>query len=148
MQALQPLFSADEEDGPRDNAAGAVARLLSVAAPSLPLDAILPVLIGALPLKEDMAEAAIVYGTLAALMTGDQAQRVGGFVPQILGAFGAAMVRKPAPGQEATAAIGRAVAQLQAQYAAQLQAVVGALPEDQRVALAAAATAAASAPVG
>ncbi len=69
----------------RDNALGCVARLLSCAAdpaapppagPSaasaglLPLEAVLPVFLGALPLREDMSEAGVVYGALCGLMTG------------------------------------------------------------------------------
>lgn len=84
-QALHPLFAATENDGVRDNALGCVARLLTAAAdpaapppagPSaaaaglLPLEAVLPVFLGALPLREDLSEAGAVYGALCALMTG------------------------------------------------------------------------------
>ena len=37
-QALQPLFAEDEDDGTRDNATGAVARMLLAAGAALPLE--------------------------------------------------------------------------------------------------------------
>ena len=52
MQALHPLFGAGEEAGVRDNAAGAVGRLLRVFGGAVPLEAVAPVLLGALPLTE------------------------------------------------------------------------------------------------
>lgn len=141
LQALQPLFSSDEEPGPRDNAVGAVANMLSVAAAHLPLEQIMPVYLGALPLKEDVAEAPIVYGTLCQLLLSDQAQRISSFVPQTIAAFGTALLSKPLIGDEAIQSIGRTMNQLMAQYAQQLQGVVEALPQEQQDALAAAAAA-------
>ena len=38
MQALQPLFSAEEEPGTRDNAAGAVSRMILALGTHLPLE--------------------------------------------------------------------------------------------------------------
>lgn len=52
MQALHPLFGAGEEAGVRDNAAGAVGRLLRVFGGAVPLEAVAPVLLAALPLTE------------------------------------------------------------------------------------------------
>ncbi len=51
-QALHPLFRAAEDAGVRDNAAGAVGRLLGVFRGAAPLEAVAPVLLGALPLTE------------------------------------------------------------------------------------------------
>ena len=60
LLALHPLFGSEEEDAVKDNAAGSVARLVSAAAGQagqaglVPLDRVLPVLLSALPLKEDL----------------------------------------------------------------------------------------------
>ncbi len=51
-QALHPLFQAGEEAGVRDNAAGAVGRLLAAFGGAVPLEAVAPVLLTALPLSE------------------------------------------------------------------------------------------------
>jgi hypothetical protein len=51
LLALHPMFSEEEEPGARDNAAGAVGRMLLAFGGSLPLEQVLPVLLGALPLK-------------------------------------------------------------------------------------------------
>jgi len=147
LQALQPLFSEEEEAGARDNAAGAVARMLAAAPGALPLEAILPVLLGALPLREDMEEGATVYGALCALLLGDQATRVAPLVPRILHILGEALAQPPpaAATPEARTAIGRALNELNARYAAQLGPVVAALPAELRAALTAAAGEAAAA---
>ncbi|GFH07075.1 importin, partial [Haematococcus lacustris] len=71
LQALHPLFGPKEAAGTRDNAAGCVGRLLLAAPPAQPLvpvDAVLPVLLGALPPSEDLGEAAPAYRALAHLL--------------------------------------------------------------------------------
>jgi hypothetical protein len=68
LAALYPLFSPDEEDGVRDNAAAAVARMILACPGTIPLPQVLPVFLGALPLKEDLEEAGIVYGCLFTLI--------------------------------------------------------------------------------
>lgn len=42
MQALHPLIQADEADATKDNAAGAVGRMISSFGAQLPLDQVLP----------------------------------------------------------------------------------------------------------
>ena len=77
LLALHPLFSPEEEDAVKDNAAGSVARLVSAAAAQggldgqVPLDRVLPVLLSALPLKEDLEEAGVVYGCLLDLLAAE-----------------------------------------------------------------------------
>ena len=61
LQALQPFFqipaaATRPELHGRDNAAGAVARLIFKNMAALPLDRVLPVLFGALPLQADRLE--------------------------------------------------------------------------------------------
>lgn len=46
-QALHPLFGEGENAGTRDNACSAVCRMLTSAGDVLPLDQVLPVLMGA-----------------------------------------------------------------------------------------------------
>lgn len=71
LMALHPLFSPSEtNDGVRDNAAGAVARMIAARPEAVPLAQVLPVLLSSLPLKEDMEEAEAVYGCLANLVLG------------------------------------------------------------------------------
>ncbi|KAJ2934827.1 hypothetical protein H1R20_g2288, partial [Candolleomyces eurysporus] len=61
LSALQPLFNVDDSSpSPRlnakDNAAGAVARMIVRNVNALPLDQVLPIFINALPLKTDYLE--------------------------------------------------------------------------------------------
>lgn len=49
LHGLHPLFGEEEEPGARDNAAGAVSRLLLAYGGALPLEQILPVLLKVLP---------------------------------------------------------------------------------------------------
>jgi hypothetical protein len=68
LAALRPLFvdntaSADELNA-RDNATGAVARLITRNAAAMPLDQVLPVFIEALPLRKDFAENRPAFGAL------------------------------------------------------------------------------------
>ena len=59
LTGLRPLFeasSAGDDGSCMDNACAAVARMIIVAPDALPLDQVLPVLLGALPLKADMTE--------------------------------------------------------------------------------------------
>lgn len=61
LGALQPAFAGGTQDGAaldnlKDNACGAVGRMLIKNANALPLDQVLPVFFGALPLRRDYAE--------------------------------------------------------------------------------------------
>ena len=69
LAALRPLFSASPDESSselnaRDNAAGAVARLLIRNSAAVPIDQVLPVFIGALPLKNDLLENRPVFRAL------------------------------------------------------------------------------------
>lgn len=69
LSALQPLFSVPP-DAPtarlnaRDNAAGAVSRLIVKKTEAVPLDQVLPVIVGILPLKNDFLENRPVFAAL------------------------------------------------------------------------------------
>lgn len=77
LLALHPLFSAEEEDAVKDNAAGSVGRLVSAAGAQggqdaqVPLDRVVPVLLSVLPLREDQEEAGVVYGCLLDLLAAE-----------------------------------------------------------------------------
>lgn len=81
-QALHPLFAGTENAGVRDNALGCVARMMAAdggaGAAGLPLEAVLPVFVSGLPLREDLKEAPPVYGALCGLLTGACVRRSGG----------------------------------------------------------------------
>ena len=47
LQELEPLFAGNQEADTRDNAAGAVGRIISALGASLPLGQVVPVLLGA-----------------------------------------------------------------------------------------------------
>jgi hypothetical protein len=66
LAVLQPLFAVPDGApharlSARDNAAGAVARMISKNADALPLAQVLPVLFGALPLRNDLLENTPVF---------------------------------------------------------------------------------------
>ncbi|KAF6761661.1 armadillo-type protein [Ephemerocybe angulata] len=69
LSALQPLFQVDDNSSgarlnAKDNATGAVARLIVRNVNALPLDQVLPVFISALPLKNDYLENRPVFRAL------------------------------------------------------------------------------------
>lgn len=71
LGALSPLFSnqnEDDSDAVVDNAAAAVARMITVNSSAVPLAQVLPVFVAALPLKEDMTENPTVYNCLLKLL--------------------------------------------------------------------------------
>lgn len=73
LQGLSPLFSVDaaSSDGSAacvDNAAAAVSRMIMASPSNIPLDAVLPTLLKALPLKSDYTENETVYKCLVGLM--------------------------------------------------------------------------------
>ncbi|KAL5679874.1 hypothetical protein ACJX0J_006259, partial [Zea mays] len=75
LRSLHNLFSNSEsDDAVRDNAAGAIARMIMVQPQSIPLNQVLPVFIKALPLKEDHEESMTVYGCVCGLLLSSHPQ--------------------------------------------------------------------------
>eukprot|EP00584_Thalassiosira_punctigera_P023117 CAMPEP_0172554952 /NCGR_PEP_ID=MMETSP1067-20121228/57275_1 /TAXON_ID=265564 ORGANISM="Thalassiosira punctigera, Strain Tpunct2005C2" /NCGR_SAMPLE_ID=MMETSP1067 /ASSEMBLY_ACC=CAM_ASM_000444 /LENGTH=1075 /DNA_ID=CAMNT_0013343439 /DNA_START=121 /DNA_END=3348 /DNA_ORIENTATION=- len=73
LQALSPLFSMDISEGDTaaacvDNASAAVARMIVASPTHVPMAQVLPVMLKALPLKNDMTENETVYGCLFGLL--------------------------------------------------------------------------------
>jgi len=69
LQGLIPLFSVDPvlEAPVIDNAAAAVSRMIMAAMDQVPMESVLPIFMGALPLKNDMNENEPVYQCIAGL---------------------------------------------------------------------------------
>ena len=72
LSALQPFFDVPEHSAPpiynaRDNAAGAVARMIAKNPAALPLDQVIAVLVSVLPLRFDTLENRPIYSALFTL---------------------------------------------------------------------------------
>ncbi|KAL9271909.1 putative importin subunit beta-4 [Drosera capensis] len=75
LRGLSPLFSESEPDNAvRDNAAGAVARMIMVHSEAIPLNQVLPVFLKVLPLKEDQEESMAVYSCICGLVLSSNPQ--------------------------------------------------------------------------
>ncbi|EGF82165.1 hypothetical protein BATDEDRAFT_86921 [Batrachochytrium dendrobatidis JAM81] len=61
LQLLYPFFTIDSKSNMSDNACGAVARMILRCSQAVPLDQVIPVFFGALPLKRDFEENPIVF---------------------------------------------------------------------------------------
>jgi hypothetical protein len=77
LQALSPLFSMNITEGDTaaaclDNASAAVARMIIASPSHVPMNLVLPVLLKALPLKNDMTENETVYNCLFGLLEQNQ----------------------------------------------------------------------------
>ncbi|KAJ6357352.1 hypothetical protein OIU78_005248 [Salix suchowensis] len=77
LRGLFPLFGEPEpDDAVRDNAAGAVARMIMAHPQSVPLNQVLPVFLRVLPLKEDHEESMAVYSCVSTLVLSSNQQVV------------------------------------------------------------------------
>ncbi|KAJ1731620.1 hypothetical protein LPJ61_002442 [Coemansia biformis] len=84
LRALHPLIKADDNaHNARDNAAGCVARLILENAGAVPLGEVLPVWIGALPIRGDHLEDLPVYDAVCHLLEHKRAE-VEPFLPALL----------------------------------------------------------------
>eukprot|EP00897_Mesotaenium_endlicherianum_P001169 jgi/Mesen1/11052/ME000099S10502 len=169
LVALHPLFGEDEEDAVRDNGVGAVARMISAQPLVVPLEQVLPVMVRALPLREDHEEAAPVYGALCSLISASHPQvlpvmvralplredheeaapvygalcslisashpQILPLIPQLVPIF-AQVATTPEVSAEVKHAIGAAMRHLVGHFAAETEAIVGTLPQEQAAALA------------
>lgn len=78
LQALSPLFVVDITEGDTaaacvDNACAAVARMIKASPSNVPMAQVLPVMLKAMPLKNDMTENETVYNCLFGLLQQNQA---------------------------------------------------------------------------
>jgi len=92
LAALRPFFTVPD-DAPtprfnaRDNAAGAVARMIVKNTSAVPLDQVLPVFIGVLPLKNDYLENRPVFNAIFHLYRTNPSA-IGPYAEQLLHVFG------------------------------------------------------------
>ncbi|KAL2254339.1 UNVERIFIED_CONTAM: hypothetical protein Sindi_0228600 [Sesamum indicum] len=136
LPRLYPLFGESEPDNAvRDNAAGAVARMIMAHPESIPLNQVLPVLLQVLPLKEDYEESTSVYGCICNLVLSSNAQILS-LVPQLVNIFAQVAV-SPVETPEVKVHIGRAFSHLISLYGHQMQPLLGNLPPAHANALAA-----------
>ncbi|GAA5895652.1 uncharacterized protein JCM6883_001576 [Sporobolomyces salmoneus] len=73
LQALHPLFGLPDDgqskhENAKDNACGAVARMMLKNQCAIPLDQVLPLFLGSLPLRRDFAESEMVFNALLTLL--------------------------------------------------------------------------------
>ncbi|XP_021824580.1 importin-4 [Prunus avium] len=136
LRGLYPLFGESEpDDAVRDNAAGAVARMIMVHPESIPLNQVLPVFLKVLPLKEDHEESMAVYGCVSTLVLSSNGQILS-LVPDLVNVF-AQVVASPVETPEVKAQIGRAFSHLVSLYGHQMQPLLSNLSPAHANALAA-----------
>ncbi|KAK6156979.1 hypothetical protein DH2020_011227 [Rehmannia glutinosa] len=136
LNRLYPLFGESEPDNAvRDNAAGAVARMIMAQPESIPLNQVLPVFLQVLPLKEDYEESNSVYGCICNLVLLSNSQILS-FVPQLVNIF-AQVAASSVENPEVKVHIGRAFSHLISLYGHQMQPLLGNLSPAHANALAA-----------
>lgn len=136
LRGLYPLFGESEpDDAVRDNAAGAVARMIMAHQDSIPLNQVLPVFVKVLPLKEDHEESMPVYNCICSLVLTSNPQ-IAPLVPDLVNVF-AQVALSPVETPEVKAQIGRAFAHLLSIYGQQMQPLLSNLSPTHANALAA-----------
>ncbi|OIV91535.1 hypothetical protein TanjilG_08947 [Lupinus angustifolius] len=127
LRGLHPLFGESEpDDAVRDNAAGAVARMIMIHPESIPLNQVLPVFLRVLPLKEDHEESMPVYTCVSTLVFSSNPQ-IHSLVPDLVNLF-AQVAASPVETSEVKALIGSAFAHLISLYGQQMQPLLSNLP--------------------
>ncbi|GAA0166650.1 transporter [Lithospermum erythrorhizon] len=135
LRGLFPLFGESEPDNAvRDNAAGAVARMIMVHPESIPLNQVLPVFLKALPLKEDHEESMAVYSCICGLVLSSNSQILS-LVPDLVNIFAQVAV-SPVETPEVKLHIGKAFSHLFSIYGHQMQPLLSSLPPTHANALA------------
>uniref|UniRef100_A0A2C9W5Q1 Importin N-terminal domain-containing protein n=1 Tax=Manihot esculenta TaxID=3983 RepID=A0A2C9W5Q1_MANES len=136
LRGLYPLFGESElDDAVRDNAAGAVARMIMVHPQSIPLNQVLPAFLKVLPLKEDHEESMAVYSCVSTLVLSSNPQILA-LVPELVNLFAQVAV-SPVETPEVKAQVGRAFSHLISLYGHQMQPLLSNLSPAHANALAA-----------
>ncbi|XP_068648422.1 uncharacterized protein [Aristolochia californica] len=126
LRGLYPLFGESEpDDAVRDNAAGAVARMIMVNPQSIPLNQVLPVFLKVLPLKEDHEESMAVYGCVCKLVLESNPQILS-HVPELVRLF-AEVVSSPEESGDVKTQVGMALHHLISLYGHQMQPILSSL---------------------
>ncbi|XP_039044668.1 importin-4-like [Hibiscus syriacus] len=136
LRGLYPLFGESEpDDAVRDNAAGAVARMIMVHPQSIPLNQVLPVFLRVLPLKEDHEESMAVYNCVSMLVLSSNPQ-VFVFTSELVNIFAQVLV-SPSETSEVKTQVGGAFSHLLSLYGQEMQPLLSNLPPAHANALAA-----------
>lgn len=136
LRGLHPLFVESEiDDAVRDNAAGAVARMIMVRPDSIPLNQVLPVFLKVLPLKEDREESLPVYSCICNLVLSSNPQILS-LVPELVNLVAQVAV-SPEESPEVKAIVGRLFSHLISLYGHQMQPILSSLSPAHATALAA-----------
>ncbi|KAM7470358.1 hypothetical protein LguiA_008541 [Lonicera macranthoides] len=136
LRGLYPLFGESEpDDAVRDNAAGAVARMIMVNPESVPLNQVLPVFLKVLPLKEDHEESMAVYSCICHLVLSSNSQILS-LVPELVNLF-AQVAISTVETPQVKSQIGQAFSHLISLYGHQMQPLLGNLSPTHAKALAA-----------
>ncbi|CAN1151071.1 Probable importin subunit beta-4 [Linum perenne] len=136
LRGLYPLFGESEpDDAVRDNAAGALARMIMTYPQSIPLNQVLPVFLKALPLKEDYEESMTIYSCISSLVFSSNSQIIA-LVPDLVNVF-AQVVVSPMESPEVKAQIGGIFSHLLSLYGQQMQPLLTNLSPEHANALAA-----------
>ncbi|KAL5999458.1 hypothetical protein ACLOJK_037743 [Asimina triloba] len=126
LRWLYPLFGESEpDDAVRDNAAGAVARMIMVNPQSVPLNQVLPVFLKVLPLKEDREESMAVYSCICNLVLSSNPQILP-LVPELVHIF-AQVALSPAESPGVKSRVGMAFSHLVSLYGHQMQPILSGL---------------------
>jgi importin-4 len=99
LRAVSPLFADSNDDVVVDNAAAAVARMIMACPANVPLEAVLPTLIGAMPLKTDADESPVVFKCLNGLVQARNAV-VMNLIPQVIEVYAKAFLESSVAGDE------------------------------------------------
>lgn len=135
LRSLYPLFGESEpDDAVRDNAAGAVARMIMVHPESIPLNQVIPVFLKVLPLKEDHEESEVVYSCVCNLVLSANPQILS-LVPALVNVFAQVAV-SPDETSEVKSNIGRAFSHLISLYGHQMEPILSSLSPTHASALA------------
>uniref|UniRef100_A0A7N1A085 Importin N-terminal domain-containing protein n=1 Tax=Kalanchoe fedtschenkoi TaxID=63787 RepID=A0A7N1A085_KALFE len=127
LRGLHPLFGDSEPDAAvRDNAAGAVARMIMVHPEAIPLNQVLPVFLKVLPLKEDREESLAVYSCICNLVMSSNSQIL--LLAEELVKIFAQVIASPDESSDAKIQVGRAFSHLVSLYGHQMQPLLSNLP--------------------
>ncbi|OWY98225.1 Importin [Phytophthora megakarya] len=132
---LQPPFeSVGNDDDVVDYACAAVARMIIVGGANLPLEVVLPVFLGALPLKADMDVSPVCFRCLDGLVSSQKPVAMN-LMPQVLDVYAKALTLTSSVEEESQAEVKNRVRCLLSAYEAQMKEVIAQMSPDAQTAL-------------
>ncbi|CAH0477241.1 unnamed protein product [Peronospora belbahrii] len=140
LQALRPLFeTVGNNEVVIDNACAAVARMIIAGGANLPLEAVLPVFLDALPLKADMDESPVCFRCLNGLVSSQNPVALN-LMPQVLDVYAKALAPSSSVEEEIQVEVKVCVRGLLQAYEAQMKEVIARMNSDAQAALSSALT--------